>query len=84
MTLREGRPLPAARTGLGGRPERGGLSPADSAEKRGERQRARGEAPETALRPPLSAGRHVPLPRSPCGLWTRGGECRGRSGPCPL
>lgn len=40
MTLREGRPLPAARTGLGGRPERGGLSPADSAEKRGERQRA--------------------------------------------
>lgn len=67
MTLREGRPLPAARTGLGGRPEQ-----------------ARGEAPETALRPPLSAGRHVPLPRSPCGLWTRGGECRGRSGPCPL
>lgn len=48
------------------------------------REQARGEAPETALRPPLSAGRHVPLPCSPCGLWTRGGECRGRSGPCPL
>lgn len=67
MTLREGRPLPAARTGLGGRPERGGLSPADSAEKRGDaaprREQELREAPETALRPPLSAGRHVPLPR---------------------